>query len=157
MHRSTFLSWPAGRLARAMLLAAGLTLAAAAAAPAASAAPAPTLIWDRGGGPTLTSWDFSAPANSAGVGFTFRVVNSSQSASSALTITVTGSPAFTTQFDTCTGTSLSPGAFCLVFIQFSVPFPTTVGQTFSGTATARPASQDRLAAKLALTATITPP
>lgn len=146
MHRSTILSWPAGRLARA-------------APAAASAAPAPTLIWDRGGGPALTSWDFSIPANGAGETIAFRVVNSSQSASSALTITVTGSSAFniTKGNDTCTGTSLSPGAFCLVFINFFPLLPTTVGQTFSGTATARPASQDRPAVKLTLTATITPP
>ena len=157
MHRSTFLSLPAGRLARAALAAAGLALAAAVAAPAAaSAAPTPTLSW-ASGGTLITSADFSQSQNAGGSSVVFRVVNTSQSASSALTITVTGSAAFSKgPDDTCTGTSLSRGASCIVRINFFPPLPTTVGQTFSATATARPASQDRATATLTLAATIEP-
>jgi hypothetical protein len=135
MHRSTILSWPAGRLARAALLAAGLALAAAAAAPAAaSAAPTPTLTWNVVRVP-VTSYDFSTHGGTNGEQV-FTVLNSSQSATSALTITVTGSPAFTKQADTCTGTSLSPGAFCVVQILFQPLAPVIIGHQYKGIATA---------------------
>jgi hypothetical protein len=147
MHRSTFLSLPAGRLARAALVAAGLALAAAAVAPAAaSAAPTPVLSWSRGG-PPITSFDFGTLVGSPGEVVHFVLTNTSGSASSALRITVTGSTAFSKADDSCTGTSLKPGGFCVVGIGF---FPTTPGQTYSGIVTARPASQDRPAASLTL-------
>jgi hypothetical protein len=147
MHRSTFLSLPAGRLARAALAAAGLALAAATVAPAAaSAAPAPVLSWSTGG-PPITSFDFGTFVGAAGAVEHFVLTNTSRSASSALTITVTGSAAFSKADDSCTGTSLKPGAFCVVGIGF---FPTTTPGTFSGIVTARPASQDRPAASLTL-------
>jgi len=155
MHRSTILSWPAGRLARAALLAAGLALAAAAAAPAAaSAAPAPTLTWNQGQQQQLTSYDFSC-VGCAGDSITFLVTNSSQSATSAVTITVTGSPAFTKVFDTCTGTSLSPGVSCFVQIGFLPPAPIIVGHQYKGIATAAlHGSKD--GTTMTLTGTITP-
>ena len=51
------------------------------------------------------------------------------------------------------GFEQSPGTGCFVTISFP-PCPIIVGQTFSGIATARPASQDRPAATMAFTATI---
>jgi hypothetical protein len=62
----------------------------------------------------------------------FTLKNSGGSATSALTITVTGS-AFTISADSCTGTSLGPGKSCAVTVSYE---PSSVGQSDSGTLTA---------------------
>jgi hypothetical protein len=54
----------------------------------------------------------------------FRLANTGGRASSALTVTVSGSPAFTLTADTCTGTSLGPGRSCTVTVRFT---PAAVG------------------------------
>jgi HYDIN/CFA65/VesB family protein/low-density lipoprotein receptor class B len=53
-----------------------------------------------------------------------RLVNTGGRASSALTVTVSGSPAFTVTADTCTGASLGPGKSCTVTLRYT---PAAVG------------------------------
>lgn len=156
MHRSTILSLPAGRLARAVLAVAGLALAAAAVAPAAaSAAPTPKLSWAQVNGTLITSADFSC-FGCAGEAIVYSVVNTGQSATAALTITVTGSPAFSKgNLDECTGTSLSPGASCFVSIDFFPAAPIMIGHQYKGIATASLHGSDD-GATLTLTGTVSP-
>lgn len=139
-----------GLIVRA-LVAAGAAVALLIPAAAASAAPKPVLGWQFGHPPMITAYDFGMFIPGSSSQTVFEVVNLSDSASSALTITVTGSAVFSKgDLDTCTGTSLPPGGSC--FVRIDVFPPSTPGQTYSGIATARPASQDRPAASLTLQA-----
>jgi Abnormal spindle-like microcephaly-assoc'd, ASPM-SPD-2-Hydin len=54
----------------------------------------------------------------------FTLANTGGWASSALTVTVPGSAAFTVTADTCSGTSLGPGKSCTVTVRFA---PTAAG------------------------------
>jgi hypothetical protein len=51
----------------------------------------------------------------------FTLFNSGETATGPLTVTVSGSAAFTVTSDTCTGTSLGPGQPCLVTVRFAPP------------------------------------
>lgn len=53
-----------------------------------------------------------------------RLTNAGGRGSSALTVTLSGSPAFTVTADTCTGSSLGPGKTCTVTVRFA---PAVVG------------------------------
>jgi hypothetical protein len=70
----------------------------------------------------------------------FTLSNTGGRASSALTVEVFGSAAFTVTVDTCTGTSLGPGKSCTVTVRFT---PTGVGAV---TAELAAASKNRAAA-----------
>ncbi|MFI6833101.1 choice-of-anchor D domain-containing protein [Kribbella sp. NPDC050241] len=81
--------------------------------------PAPAL------GFTPSSHDFGEVATKQAASQSFTLANSVGHATTGpLTVTVTGSAAFTTGSDTCTGTSLVPGASCTVTVSFA---PTSLG------------------------------
>jgi hypothetical protein len=91
-------------------------------AQAALATPTPSIAWSPAvPGSSPPSYDFGG----SGVGQTSRVVftltNSGGSATSSLTITLTGSPAFSIprNGDGCSGTSVGPGKSCKVTVQFA--------------------------------------
>jgi outer membrane protein assembly factor BamB len=119
MHRY---SWPL-----AVLIASAVMLVASAAGQAAAA---PSLAWS----PTTSSgnYDFGLVNIGDKPSQTFTLKNSGGAATSALTITLTGSAAFKKTADTCTATSLGPNKMCSVTVQYA---PTT-GNGDSATLTA---------------------
>jgi len=121
-------------------------LAAAAAAVAIPAAAAATTA------PVMLGW---APATGGAYSYgtlaggqtaarTFTLANTGGSASSALKITLAGSPAFATTADTCTGTSLGPRKACTVTITYTAP--QVPGQAATATLTATSANRKATAA-----------
>ena len=64
---------------------------------------------------------------------TFTLANSGGSASAKLTITLTGSAAFTTTADSCSATSLGPKKWCSITVEFA---PVSAGENGSATLTA---------------------
>jgi YD repeat-containing protein len=116
----------------------GLSLAAVAAtvalvvllAPAAGQARgAPALAWSPA---TNSSYDYGKLDAHAGQtrSVTFTLTNSGGGASGGLTITRSGSPAFTTTADGCTGRSLGPKKSCSVTVRYA---PTTDNESDSAT------------------------
>ena len=73
----------------------------------------------------------SVPSGSSSQTITLK--NTGGSASSALSISLSGSPAFTIAADGCTGTSLGPSKSCTVKVTYA---PTTSGSTDAATLTA---------------------
>ena len=119
-----------GLVARAAVVAAA---AAALAVPAvaASAAQTPAISWS----PATPAGTYNFGTLTAGQpasGKTFTLANSGGSATSALTIAVTG-PAFTKTADSCTGLSLGPGKSCTVTVNYA---PANPSQHDTGTLTA---------------------
>jgi sugar lactone lactonase YvrE len=76
----------------------------------------PSLAWS----PTTSSgaFDFGTVAVGQAVSQIFTLTNSGGSASSALTLALTGSPAFTITPDRCIPTSLGPGRDCTITVNF---------------------------------------
>ncbi len=116
----------------------------------AQAASPPALSWTPSTG--SASFDYATiDAGQTGVQ-TFTLRNSGGSATSALTVTRTGSNAFPITSDTCSGTSLGPRKTCTVTVQYA---PTAAGQTDTATLTAtwnRPAARASLTLNGASTA-----
>jgi hypothetical protein len=98
---------------------------------AASASQAPVTSWS----PTTSSGTYSYGTLDAGqtVSQTFTLANSGGSATSGLTVTLTGSAAFTVTADSCTGTSLGPRKSCTVTVSYA---PASAGQADSAMLTA---------------------
>jgi len=65
---------------------------------------------------------------------TFTLTNSGTKATGMLSVSLTGSSAFSSTADTCTATSLGPNKSCTVTVQYA---PTTAGSSDSGTLSAR--------------------
>jgi hypothetical protein len=80
---------------------------------------------------------------------TFVLKNSGGSATGALTVSLSGSVAFTKRADSCTATSLGPNKMCSVTVTYA---PTTTGTSDSATLTAT-GKTERATATAALTGT----
>ncbi|MGH3847995.1 MAG: choice-of-anchor D domain-containing protein, partial [Pseudonocardiaceae bacterium] len=98
---------------------------------AASATQTPVTSWSPQTSPG--TYNYGTLTAGTSVSQTFTLANSGGSATSALTITLTGSAAFTKTADSCTGTSLGPRKSCTVTISYA---PASAGQNDSGTLTA---------------------
>jgi hypothetical protein len=110
----------------------------------ASTSGGPLLIWS----PTTSAGTYSYGTVAAGqtVSQTFTLTNSGGTATAALKVTLTGSPAFTKLGDTCAGARLKSNTSCNVTIQYA---PHTNGQNDSATLTAA-SSKPAAAASLTL-------
>ncbi len=116
---------------------AGVVLAAAAVvsgAGVAAAKPGPPVLAF-----TPSPYDYGQVQVGQTVSQTFTLANSGGSATSALTVTLPGSAAFTITADACTAVSLGPGKSCTVVVRFA---PTGAG-TGTATASATPAPATR--------------
>jgi virginiamycin B lyase len=108
---------------RSLLLLLGLVGALAVLVPhGASAPPAPASLAFT---PTTSAgtYDFGTHAVGASVSQTFTLRNSGGSATGALTISLTGSTAFTKTADSCTAISLGAGKSCSVTVQYNPSGP----------------------------------
>src|SRR5262249_60091471 len=115
---------------RRYLLPAALVVAAAVAlvAPASGqAGSAPSLAWSPS---TSGAYDYGTVKVGDKPVQTFAVKNSGGTASGALTISVSGSSAFSITSDACTGTALGKGKSCAVSVEFA---PSTAGQSETAT------------------------
>jgi HYDIN/CFA65/VesB family protein len=106
---------------------------------------APAIDWS----PTtdVGTYDYGAVTPGQTVSLTFTLTNTGGSATAMLTVTFSGSAAFSMTSDGCTGTSLGPGKSCDVTVQYA---PTTAGQSDSATLDA---SGKKVAASASLTLT----
>src|SRR6266508_1325005 len=121
--------------------AAAVTLLAPAAGQTAGA---PTLAWSPA---TNDAYDYGTVTVGQTASQTFTLTNSGGSATGILTVTLSGSSAFTKTADGCTATSLGPRKSCSVSVQYA---PTTAGQSDSATLAA---SGKKTAASASLTLT----
>ena len=80
-----------------------------------------------------SSYDYGTIDAGTTASTTFTLRNSGRSATGALSISLTGSSAFSKTTDTCTATSLGPKKSCTVTIQYA---PTTVGASDTATLSA---------------------
>jgi hypothetical protein len=128
---------PPGKRRPAMRTQIGRAAAAAAAvaavavpATAASASQTPATSWS----PVTSAGTYDYGTLTAGntASKTFTLTNSGSSATSALTITLTG-PAFIKTADSCTGISLGPGTSCTVAVSYA---PASASPSDTGTLTA---------------------
>jgi hypothetical protein len=119
-------------LRRASVIAGAVAVMAGSAAGVASAAQTPSPGW-YDNGTAMTSYSFGTVNGTAGqtASQTFVLENSGGSATAALTISLTGSPAFT-ETGTCQG-SLGPGKSCAVTVTYA---PTADPETDQATLTA---------------------
>jgi HYDIN/CFA65/VesB family protein len=76
------------------------------------------------------TYDFGAATPGDTVSRTFTLMNSGGSATAMLTVSLTGSSAFSITSDGCTGTSLGPNKSCTVTIEYA---PSTGGEIDSAT------------------------
>jgi hypothetical protein len=101
---------------------------------AANAAQTPAIAWSPA--TSAGTYNFGTPAAGQPASQkTFTLANSGGSATSALTIAVTG-PAFTKAADSCTGISLGAGKSCTVTVSYAVPAKPSQHDTGTLTATA---------------------
>jgi hypothetical protein len=129
---------------RRRLLVVPMTLVAVAVwLPPASGASPPVLAF------TPSSWDYGTLGPGTTSSKTFVLRNNGGSGSAELTVSVSGSSAFTKTSDTCTGKGLGPNKTCSVTVQYA---PTSAGSTDNGTLTA---SSKKASASAALTGTST--
>jgi hypothetical protein len=119
----------------------GIIVAAAAmgmlvAGTSAQAANTPVLAWSQGGTTITSSYDYGTLDAGAGAtkSVTFTLTNSGDSASAMLTVSLSGSAAFSINVDGCTGTSLGPNKSCGVTVTFA---PTASGESDNATLTAQ--------------------
>jgi hypothetical protein len=117
--------------ARAATMAVAIAAVAVGAATAAAASTGPVLSWAPA---TAGVYSYGTPPGGQAVAETFTLTNSGGSASSALTVTLAGSAAFTKTADTCTGTSLGPRKTCTVAVTYTAP--QVPGQASQATLTA---------------------
>jgi hypothetical protein len=80
-----------------------------------------------------SSYDYGTIDAGTTASQTFTLTNSGGSATGALTVSLTGSAAFSVTADTCTATSLGPRKSCTVTVEYA---PTTAGASDSATLTA---------------------
>src|SRR5205823_1785258 len=135
MHRYL---WPV-----ALLVASAVVLLA----PAAGEAGGPPVIaWS----PTTSpgTFDFGAVKVGDTPSQTFTLTNSGGSAPGALTITFSGSAAFSITSDACTGTSLGPRKSCAVTVEYA---PTAAGASDTATLTATGKKPSGRSASITLT------
>lgn len=105
---------------------------------------APVLAWSPS---SNGSYDYGVVSPGQTASQTFTLTNSGGSATAVLSISLTGSTAFTSTADTCTATSLGPRKSCSVTVRYA---PTTGGE--SDTATLIAASK-KAGASVTLTGT----
>lgn len=134
-----------GRAPRILLAAAALTLlvpgfASAKGAPSISFVPGPT-------------FGFGQVALGSAATQAFVLTNSGGVATAALTISLTGSSAFTITANTCSATSLGPKKSCSVTVQYSPGSDTEIGTTETGTLSAS-SRKPAASAGVALSATV---
>jgi hypothetical protein len=99
--------------------------------PTAFGGSAPSIAWS----PTTSAGTFDYGAVDVGqtVSQTFTLTNSGGSATAALKVSLSGSPAFSITSDGCTWTSLGKKKSCVVIVEYA---PATAGQTDVATLTA---------------------
>jgi outer membrane protein assembly factor BamB len=110
--------FPSGRRGRAVLFALGLALVALVTSAAGQASGPPSLAWFVSG-TQASAYDYGTVAIGAKPSQTFTLKNSGGSATSALTIALTGSSAFTKTSDSCMATSLGPNKTCTVIVRYA--------------------------------------
>jgi len=97
----------------------------------AGASQTPSLEWSPS---TSGGFDFGLIGVGGTASQTFTLLNSGGSASAALTVTLSGPAAFAITEDTCSETSLGPGKWCTVTVEYS---PTASGASGAATLAAR--------------------